>query len=163
MMTKNHLIAFASGLVFALGLGLSGMTNPNKVIGFLDLFGAWDPSLLFVMGGAIAIHMPATAWARRQGMFLPAVPCAGQTNEPVGGVAHAIDRPLVAGAAIFGIGWALSGYCPGPAVVATGAGNPSTLLFFAAMLLGIGLRSLQFRRKHRREHMFKDATAHGTD
>lgn len=162
-MKKTHAIAFVSGLVFALGLGLSGMTNPNKVIGFLDLFGAWDPSLLFVMGGAIAIHLPATAWARRQGMFLPAVPCAGQTEEPVGGVAHAIDRPLVAGAAIFGIGWALSGYCPGPAVVATGSGTLSSLLFFAAMLAGIALRSIHFNRKQRRNNAFIDVATLGAD
>jgi len=158
-MVNNHLIAFASGLVFALGLGLAGMTNPNKVIGFLDLFGAWDPSLLFVMGGAIAIHMPATIWARRQGMFLPAVPCAGQTAEPVGDVARAINRPLVAGAAIFGIGWALSGYCPGPAVVATGAGHTSTLLFFGAMLCGIALRAVQFQK---RNNGFTDVAAPGS-
>jgi uncharacterized protein len=162
-MKKIHLIAFLSGLVFALGLGLSGMTNPNKVIGFLDLFGAWDPSLLFVMGGAIAVHLPATAWARRHGMFLPAVPCAGRTDEPVGGVASAIDRPLVSGAAIFGIGWGLSGYCPGPAVVGTASGNLSTLLFFAAMLVGIALRSLHFNRKQRRSNAFIDTAPLGAD
>ncbi len=162
-MAKNHLVAFTSGLVFALGLGLSGMTNPNKVIGFLDLFGAWDPSLLFVMGGAIAIHLPATAWARREGMFLPAVPCAGQAAESVGGVAKSIDRPLVAGAFIFGIGWALSGYCPGPAVVASGAGNSSTLLFLAAMLFGIGLRAVKFRRTKRGNTTLTNDAALGVD
>jgi len=160
-MKKTQLIAFVSGVIFALGLGLSGMTNPNKVIGFLDLFGAWDPSLLFVMGGAIAIHLPATAWARRHGMFLPAVPCAGRTEEPVGGVASAIDRPLVAGAAIFGIGWGLSGYCPGPAVVGAASGTLPTLLFFAAMLVGIALRSIQFNRKQRRNQAFIDTATDG--
>ena len=108
--------AFACGLIFAIGLGLAGMTQPAKVIGFLDLTGAWDPSLAFVMGGAVLVGLIAfpLILARRRpwlgGRF--ALP---ERND--------IDAPLVAGAALFGMGWGLSGYCPGPALVSLVTGS----------------------------------------
>jgi uncharacterized membrane protein YedE/YeeE len=121
--------AFVAGVLFALGLALSGMTNPAKVIGFLDLAGAWDPSLAFVMAGAIAAHVVVARWsikARRplfdDRFYLPA--------------ATAIDRPLIAGAVLFGIGWGITGYCPGPALVGAVGLAPTTWLFLISMLAG---------------------------
>jgi uncharacterized membrane protein YedE/YeeE len=137
-MVKKDAIAFAAGVLFALGLGLGGMTAPARVIGFLDLFGRWDPTLLFVMGAAIAVHLPVSLWAKRQGMLLPAVPCAGDV--PAGPlVASRIDRPLILGAAIFGVGWGLAGYCPGPAVVSVAGGRLPAVVFVAAMLVGMAV------------------------
>lgn len=127
--------SFIAGLVFGVGLVLSGMTDPRKVIGFLDLAGAWDPSLALVMGGAILVGLPAFSVARRQehsvlGAPMPAPPT------------RRIDRPLIAGATLFGVGWGLSGLCPGPAIVAAGAGATGGLLFTAAMLAGMTFHSL---------------------
>lgn len=122
---KNNLIAFLSGLVFAAGLGLSGMTQPAKVLAFLDVGGAWDPSLAFVMVGAIAVHAVAWRIARRRGIVIE--------------VPKAIDARLVGGAALFGIGWGLSGWCPGPAFVAVGSGLESAWVFALAMFWGHAL------------------------
>lgn len=126
------IIALLAGLVFGLGLVLSGMANPAKVLGFLDLGGAWDPSLAFVMGGAIAVALPAFAWARKRSRSL--------LNEPINlPTARQVDRRLVLGSLLFGIGWGVAGFCPGPGVVALGMGQPKALLFVGAMLAGMVL------------------------
>lgn len=132
--------SFLAGLVFGLGLIVSGMANPAKVLGFLDLGGRWDPSLAFVMGGAIAVGAVAFAVARRRtrsllgaAMRLPA--------------ARAIDRRLVAGSVLFGIGWGVAGFCPGPGLVAAGMGEAKALVFVAAMLAGMmGYELIERRR-----------------
>jgi len=138
-MKKTVITAFASGLLFGLGLLLSGMANPEKVLGFLDLFGAWDPSLALVMAGAIAVGLPVFFIAGRRGRTL----LGGQIQLPT---RRDIDRPLVVGSLLFGIGWGLAGFCPGPAVVATGAGEPKALVFTIAMLAGMLLFSFVERR-----------------
>ncbi|KQY81511.1 MULTISPECIES: DUF6691 family protein [Roseateles] len=129
---KAIVIAALAGLIFGLGLIVSGMVFPAKVLGFLDLAGAWDPSLTLVMAGAIAVGLPAFAWARRAGVRLP-----GATR---------IDRRLVGGSLLFGIGWGLAGLCPGPALVVLGMGDPKALGFVAAMLAGMALFELLERR-----------------
>lgn len=121
---------FASGVLFGSGLLLSGMTRPEKVIGFLDWFGAWDASLLLVMAGAVAVH----AIAYRLTRALPSPLLMGKWSLPR---RRPIDFRLVLGAATFGVGWGLSGYCPGPAVVSLGAASSGVLVFTLAMLLGM--------------------------
>lgn len=128
----SALAAFAAGLVFGVGLVLSGMTDPGKVLGFLDVAGAWDPSLAFVMAGAILVGAAAFALARRRAqaflgdaMQLPA--------------RRDIDLRLVAGAIVFGIGWGLAGFCPGPALVSFGSGQDKAAVFVVAMLVGMVL------------------------
>ena len=128
-------LAFVAGLVFGLGLLLSGMADPAKVLGFLDLAGAWDPSLAFVMAGAIAVGALAFALARRRTKAL----LGDAMQLPT---ATAIDRRLVAGSLMFGAGWGLAGFCPGPALVALGLGAPQAVIFVAAMLAGMGLFEL---------------------
>ncbi len=122
--------AYLSGLIFALGLGLSGMTRPSKVIGFLDLSGAWDPSLLFVMGGAIAVYAVAFRLVMRR-----RAPVAAPTFQVP--PRRAPDRRLAIGAALFGLGWGLGGYCPGPGLVGAATGNVSALTFVASMVAGV--------------------------
>ena len=124
--------ALLSGLVFGLGLIVSGMANPHKVLGFLDLAGRWDPSLAFVMAGAIAVGFLAFVVANKRtvsfmgsAMRLPA--------------ARHIDRRLVVGSMLFGIGWGSAGFCPGPGLVALGMGEAKALVFVAAMLVGMGV------------------------
>lgn len=136
----SALAAFAAGLVFGLGLLLSGMTDPAKVIGFLDVAGVWDPSLAFVMAGAIGVGFFAFALARRRAASF------------LGGALHLpqkrdIDRRLVLGAVVFGIGWGLAGFCPGPALVAFGGGIEQAAVFVAAMLAGMFLFTALERRK----------------
>lgn len=128
-------MAFVSGLVFGLGLILAGMANPAKVLGFLDLFGSLDPSLALVMGGAIAVGLAVFAAAGRMkrsmlglGIALPA--------------SKRIDRRLILGSVAFGAGWGLSGFCPGPALVALGAGEDKAVIFVIAMLAGMGIFEL---------------------
>jgi uncharacterized membrane protein YedE/YeeE len=128
----RSVMEFAAGLVFGLGLILAGMADPGKVQGFLDLAGAWDPSLAFVMAGAIAVGLGAFAVARRR------------TTAFLGGAMQLpsrrdIDRPLVLGSLVFGIGWGLAGFCPGPALVALAAGAWQALVFSAAMIAGMFL------------------------
>ncbi len=128
----NRLIEFALGLLFGLGLMLSGMTDPGKVQAFLDLGGPWDPSLALVMGGAIAVGLLGFRAARRRtqslrGDVLQWPPAQG------------IDRPLVVGALLFGAGWGLAGFCPGPAWVAMAAGYTEAWVFGLAMLTGMAL------------------------
>lgn len=125
---RNALALFV-GLVFGLGLCLSGMSEPSKVLGFLDLAGAWDPSLAFVMGGAIVVAAPAFALARRRRVDW----LGGAVELPT---ARAIDAPLVLGALIFGVGWGLAGVCPAPGLVDVGFASPAAMVFVVAMGAG---------------------------
>jgi hypothetical protein len=127
--------AFLTGLIFAAGLIVSGMVDPARVLGFLDLSGPWDPTLGFVFAGALAVAAPGMQLVLRRGKPL----FGGALGLPD---STAIDRPLVAGAAIFGIGWGLAGFCPGPAVTALGAGKWPVFLFVAAMVAGMVAHSL---------------------
>jgi len=129
---KNHLGAFAAGLLFGLGLIISGMTQPQKVLDFLDVFGHFDPSLMCVMVGAIGVHALAYRWKarRRAPFFSPSFVVPTRRD---------IDARLLLGAATFGVGWGLSGYCPGPSLVALPAGGAHALVFVAALLSGIWL------------------------
>ncbi|NML18180.1 YeeE/YedE family protein [Azohydromonas sp. G-1-1-14] len=135
------LTALLAGLVFGLGLIVSGMANPAKVLGFLDLAGAWDPSLAFVMAGAIAVGLVAFTLARRRTVSL----LGAEMKLPT---ARDIDRRLVAGSTLFGIGWGIAGFCPGPALTALGLGEAKAVVFVVAMLAGMGLYELLERRRH---------------
>ena len=126
----NTVFALLSGLIFGLGLIASGMTSPAKVKGFLDLFGAWDPSLALVMGGAIAVGAVAFAFARRR-----TVSWTGAHMEIPSSTV--IDRRLLLGGVLFGAGWGIAGFCPGPALVAASAGSMAALGFVVAMLVGM--------------------------
>ena len=131
--------ALASGLVFGFGLILSGMTNPAKVQGFLDVLGRWDPSLALVMGGAIAVGVFAFARAKGLRESLLGAPMHRADG-------HRIDRRLVFGSLAFGIGWGLGGFCPGPAIVWLGTGDGKTALFVLAMAGGMALYELSQKR-----------------
>lgn len=122
------------GLVFGLGLVISGMSNPAKVIGFLDLANPWDPSLMFVMGGAIAVGIPGFFWAKKQQKSL----LGFQMNLPTN---NKIDRKLIVGSVLFGAGWGIGGFCPGPALVAASSLFGDALIFVAAMAVGMLLFS----------------------
>ncbi|MEO8805473.1 MAG: DUF6691 family protein [Burkholderiaceae bacterium] len=126
----GNVMALASGLIFGLGLIASGMTDPAKIKGFLDLFGAWDPSLALVMGGAVGVAMVAFARAKRR-----SVSWTGEHMEI--SASTVIDQRLVLGGLLFGVGWGIAGFCPGPAIVAAAAGVPAALAFVAAMLIGM--------------------------
>lgn len=126
----SNVFALLSGLVFGLGLLASGMTEPLKVKGFLDLFGAWDPSLALVMGGAIAVGVLAFARARGRELSWTGSHMEIPSNTT-------IDARLLLGGALFGAGWGLAGYCPGPALVAAGSGSAPAAVFVAAMLAGM--------------------------
>jgi len=129
------LMALAAGLVFGIGLITSGMTDPAKVLGFLDLGGAWDPSLGFVMGGAILVGSIAFRFAGRRERSL--------IGEPMRlPAAKRIDRRLVLGSLAFGAGWGLAGYCPGPALASLASGGTKPLVFNLAMLAGMGIFEL---------------------
>ncbi|MFY3385921.1 DUF6691 family protein [Paracidovorax sp. MALMAid1276] len=139
---KNRIAEFAVGLIFGLGLIVSGMTDPGKVLGFLDLAGLWDPSLALVMGGAIAVGVLAFAVAKkRTTAFL-----GGAMQLPA---SRDIDRRLVVGSLIFGVGWGIAGFCPGPAIVSAGAGQPKAIVFVIAMLMGMWLFELAERMSQR--------------
>ena len=141
-----HIIsALFVGLLFGIGLIVSGMTDPSKVIGFLDLAGRWDPSLALVMGGAILVGLVAFRFA------------AGRTRSLLGDVmrlptASQIDRRLVLGGLAFGAGWGLAGYCPGPALASLAGGAVKPLIFSAAMLAGMAIFALLERLQARRKH-----------
>jgi uncharacterized membrane protein YedE/YeeE len=126
----NALAAFSAGLVFGIGLILSGMTDPGKVIGFLDVAGTWDPSLVLVMAGAILVGFFAFALARQRATtFLGTALTLPQRRD--------IDARLVGGSVVFGVGWGLAGFCPGPAIVAFGAGYDKATIFAVAMIAGM--------------------------
>ncbi|MGF6775161.1 DUF6691 family protein [Paraburkholderia sp. GAS334] len=126
------LTALLSGLLFGVGLMVSGMANPAKVLGFLDIVGRWDPSLAFVMAGAIAVGAMAFLFARRRKTSLLGAPMRIPTSADV-------TLRLVLGSAVFGVGWGLAGFCPGPALVALGAGFPKGWGFVVAMLAGMAV------------------------
>jgi uncharacterized membrane protein YedE/YeeE len=128
----NRVSPFFIGLLFGLGLCLSGMTDPRKVLAFLDLGGAWDPSLAFVMGGAVVVAFVAFRVAARRGGTLS----GGQLHMPV---AKVIDGRLVGGSLLFGVGWGLVGLCPGPAIVDLGFLDGRAALFVLSMAAGMGL------------------------
>lgn len=131
----HRVVEFLIGLLFGLGLLISGMTDPGKVIGFLDVAGAWDPSLAFVMGGALAVSGIAFALVRkRTSAFL-----GGEMRWPAD---SGIDSRLVTGSLVFGVGWGLAGFCPGPALVAGAAGHAPALVFSIAMLVGMLVHEL---------------------
>ena len=140
---KRDAVAALCGLLFALGLGLGGMTNPLKVQAFLDVLGKWDPSLMFVMGGGIAVGLWTFRAAKRR-----AHPFWG--GDFAWPSAARIDAQLVAGAAIFGVGWGLTGYCPGPALVALGAGRIAAAVAVSSMVLGMLATQAVTRRRSRR-------------
>jgi uncharacterized membrane protein YedE/YeeE len=131
MNAKAHaLLAFVSGIVFSVGLCFSGMTRQSKVLGFLNVKGDWDPSLLFVMAGAVGVHAIAWQIARRS----KAPVLGGSFPEKV---APKLDARLLGGAALFGAGWGLGGFCPGPALVSLGTGAVAPLVFCVAMAIGM--------------------------
>ena len=136
----GKLTAFIAGLIFGLGLLLAGMANPAKVLGFLDLAGAWDPSLALVMAAAIGVAVLPLTWAKRRSRSLLGAPM----QLPV---KRELDRRLIGGSLLFGIGWGIAGICPGPAVAILLTGHWQVLLFVAAMLLGM----LLFEALERRE------------
>lgn len=129
-----------SGLIFGLGLILSGMANPAKVLGFLDVAGAWDPSLALVMGGAVAVGLLAFLVARSRTISL----LGAEMKLPT---ARHVDRRLVVGSLLFGAGWGVAGFCPGPGLVALGMGEIKAAMFVAAMLAGMGIFEWAERRK----------------
>jgi len=123
-------LIFLAGALFGTGLAISGMTDPGRIIGFLDVFGAWDPALLFVMAGAVAVYGLGMLILRRfqtKNLKLPST-----ASSP-------IDRPLITGAAIFGVGWGLGGFCPGPSLANLGALRIEALIFVPAMAMGMFL------------------------
>ncbi|MEM1348009.1 MAG: DUF6691 family protein [Myxococcota bacterium] len=135
MNLKEHVSALLIGLLFSLGLGISGMTLPEKVLGFLDVAGDWDPSLAFVMGGAVLVYFFGYRWVTRH-------------DKPVFGVKFRLPKKtqitpeLIAGAIFFGVGWGISGFCPGPALVSLSSGSSGVFLFVASMLGGMYLFKL---------------------
>ncbi len=132
------LMAFVTGLIFGIGLILSGMTDPSKVIGFLDLAGKWDPSLALVMGGAIFVGLFAFRFAAARSRAM----LGGPMRLPT---ARHIDRRLIVGSLAFGVGWGLAGYCPGPALAALAAGSSKPLIFTVSMLAGMAIFEIHER------------------
>jgi uncharacterized protein len=131
-MNKHFVSAFLTGLIFGLGLLVSGMSNPDKVLSFLDLFGVWDPSLALVMAGAIGVGVIAFTLVRGRTHSLFGEPMRLPTRKD-------LDSRLVLGSLGFGVGWGLAGFCPGPALVALGTAAPKAIVFVAAMLAGMAI------------------------
>ena len=141
---KKHLDTLSSfivGLIFGVGLILAGMTNPAKVIGFLDITGTWDPSLAFVMGGGILVAIVAFRFAKKRTVnFL-----GGAMRMPTSDM---IDKRLVIGSLLFGVGWGMAGFCPGPALTSMGTGNPKAVIFVIAMIAGMAIFELADKFLH---------------
>lgn len=133
------IVALLCGALFGAGLLVSGMTDPARVKGWLDIFGAWDPTLAFVLGGAILPMAIAWRIAARMQRSLSGAPLPGPAS-------HKLDGKLIAGSALFGIGWGIAGYCPGPALASVGFGGTAIWIFVAAMLVGIALNALMNRK-----------------
>jgi hypothetical protein len=138
---KRAIVAFVCGLVFGAGLIISQMSNPAKVIGFLDITGNWDPSLALVMGGAVAVFGVLYRLALRQGTPLLAPRFMLPERK-------SLDAPLMVGALIFGVGWGLGGFCPGPAIVSAAFGDTRVWAFVAAMIGGMLVYRIGLRRTH---------------
>jgi uncharacterized membrane protein YedE/YeeE len=138
---KRAIVAFVCGLVFGAGLIVSQMSNPAKVIGFLDITGKWDPSLALVMGGAVAVFGVLYRLALRQGTPL----LASRFTVPE---KDSLDAPLMVGALIFGVGWGLGGFCPGPAIVSAAFGDARVWAFVAAMIAGMLVYRIGLRQTH---------------
>jgi uncharacterized membrane protein YedE/YeeE len=132
LQSLEMLSALATGMLFSAGLIVSGMVNPAKVLGFLDLFGRWDPSLGLVMAAAVAVGLVGFRWTSGRAQSALGLPMRLPSNREV-------DRRLIVGATVFGIGWGLAGFCPGPAVVALAGGSFKAVLFGASMLAGMAL------------------------
>jgi uncharacterized membrane protein YedE/YeeE len=132
---KNSIVAFICGLLFAAGLGISGMTKPERVQGFLDVFGNWDPSLVFTMGGAVIMYALLYQLSRTLTKPMFAETFSVPTRRD-------LDIRLLSGSAMFGFGWGLSGYCPAPALVAAGGGVAPVFVFVGSMLAGMWLLSV---------------------
>jgi uncharacterized membrane protein YedE/YeeE len=132
--------ALATGMLFGAGLIVSGMVNPRKVQGFLDLFGHWDPSLALVMAAAVAVGLVGFRWTSGRAQSALGLPMRMPSN-------RGVDRRLIVGATVFGIGWGLAGFCPGPAVVALAGGSTKAVLFALAMLAGMALFEWMERRR----------------
>jgi uncharacterized protein len=141
---KRLAAVFVAGVLFAIGLGLSGMTDPNKVLGFLDVAGSWDPSLGFVMAGAIAVHVGVAQWAlrARKPLWAPAFSFSPYTT---------IDARLLGGAVIFGVGWGMAGFCPGPVLVDLVAPSAGVVTFVVAMLGGMFVARAGLRLRETQE------------
>lgn len=136
---KNNVTALFVGILFAIGLGVSGMTRPEKVFGFLDVFGSWDASLIFVMAGAVIVHFVAFRYIfkRKTPLF------STQWHVPT---KKEITVPLIFGSFLFGVGWALGGYCPGPALTSLASFQSRPFIFFASMIVGMFIFRLFDRR-----------------
>lgn len=145
--------ALLSGLIFGLGLIMAGMANPAKVLAFLDITGSWDPSLAFVMGGAVVIASLAFALARRRNHSYLGL----AINLPTSQV---IDKRLVLGSLAFGIGWGMAGICPGPALVLLGSGDAKAVVFVGSMLLGMGV--FEKLQKNRGGHFHRTGKTNGS-
>lgn len=137
---KQSLWAGGVGLLFGVGLHLSGMTDPLKVLGFLDVAGAWDPTLAFVMGGAVLVNLPVF-WASRHRVK----PWLAETFAAP--ARKTLDRPLIEGAVLFGVGWGLVGLCPGPAIASVLSGSAELITFVVAMLVGMQLHDRLFTQR----------------
>ena len=153
---KVALTSFVSGVVFALGLGISGMTRPIKVIGFLDFFGNWDASLAFVMLGAIGVYFVAYRLSRtmRSPILAPGFSTPTRTD---------LDPRLIVGAALFGAGWGLSGFCPGPAITSLASGAAPVVVFVASMAAGIYLHGWFARLEFARSDEHTRIVQHAAD
>lgn len=136
MIIKNIIIPSICGVIFGIGLVIAGMTNPAKVMGFLNLFGNWDPSLIFVMGGAIFVSMPAFLIIGKK----MSTPIFNKKEGFSQQLKKDIDSPLIIGSTMFGIGWALVGFCPGPAIAALTVVDGNVFMFFIAMSIGMLLK-----------------------
>ena len=137
---NSALAAFVAGVIFAIGLAIGGMTQPAKVAGFLDFTGNWDPSLMFVMGGAVMTHAILYRLIRQRPTPLFTATFFVPTRKD-------IDARLLGGAALFGIGWGLSGFCPGPAITSLASGQTPVLIFVVAMIVGMTLHSASVKRE----------------
>jgi uncharacterized membrane protein YedE/YeeE len=141
---KVRIGAFLGGLVFGIGLAVGGMTQPSKIVGFFDFFGSWDPSLAFVMGGALIVYTPVYRWAIRtwqRPIWAPTFSLPTRRD---------VDWRLIVGSGIFGVGWGLGGYCPGPAFTSVGAGSREALIFGLAMLAGVAAYQVLMRLREGR-------------
>ena len=139
VMMKNFFVPLISGIIFGIGLVIAGMTNPSKVMGFLNVFGNWDPSLIFVMGGAIAVSMPVFLISKK--MSAPLFNKEEGFNQQL---KKTIDSSLIIGSLIFGIGWALVGFCPGSAISALTQVDGNVFIFFIAMSIGMLIKNFKF-------------------